>query len=94
LLHLQRDELIPALSGIGRVLVPAGVVFMSLKYGSGGTWETAKFGPEAPRWFTYWTDEEVDVALRSAGFEVVESANAVISQVMWIARMARRREAA
>jgi SAM-dependent methyltransferase len=94
LLHLDRDELIPALSGICNVLVPSGVLFMSLKCGSGGMWESAKFGPDAPRWFTYWSDEDVDWALRSAGFEVVESATEDVSQVRWMARIARRSEAA
>jgi SAM-dependent methyltransferase len=92
LLHLGRDELIPALSGICNVLVPSGALFMSLKYGSGGMWETAKFGPHAPRWFTYWSDEDVDSALRLAGFEVVESATEEVSQITWIARIARRTE--
>jgi SAM-dependent methyltransferase len=92
LLHLDRDELIPALSGIRRVLVSSGVLFMSLKCGSGGMWDSSRFGPDAPRWFTYWSGEDVDSALRSAGFEVVESATAEVSQVTWIARIARRSE--
>ncbi len=92
LLHLDRDELIPALSGIRTVLVSSGVLFVTLKYGNGGMWESSKFGPDAPRWFTYWSDEDVDAALRSAGFEIVESATEEISQVKWIARIARCNE--
>lgn len=90
LLHLDRDELVPALSGIRNVLVSCGVLFVSLKYGSGGTWDTSKFGPEAPRWFTYWSDDDLDASLGSAGFEIVESATEEGLRHKWIARIARR----
>ena len=90
LLHLDRDELVPALSGIRNVLVSCGVLFVSLKYGSGGTWDTSKFGPEAPRWFTYWSDDDLDASLGSAGFEIVESATEEGLRHRWIARIARR----
>jgi SAM-dependent methyltransferase len=93
LLHLNRDELVPALSGIRNVLVSCGVLFVSLKYGSGGTWDTSKFGPEAPRWFTYWSDDDLDASLGSAGFEIVESATEEGLQNRWIARVARRSRA-
>jgi SAM-dependent methyltransferase len=89
LLHLERDELVPAVSGICNVLVSSGVLFVSLKYGSGGSWDTSKFGPEAPRWFTYWSEEDVDSSLRSAGFEILESATQEVLQNRWIARIAR-----
>ena len=93
LLHLERDELVPAISGIRDVLVSSGVLFVSLKYGSGGTWDTSKFGAEAPRWFTYWSEEGVDSSLRSAGFEIVESGTQEVRQDRWIARIARRSRA-
>jgi hypothetical protein len=90
LLHLDRDELVPAVSEIRNVLVSSGVLFVSLKYGSGGTWDTSKFGPEAPRWFTYWSDDDLDSSLGSAGFEIVERATEDGLQDKWIARIARR----
>lgn len=93
LLHLDRDELSPALAGIRSVLVSSGVLFLSLKHGSGERWDTSKFGPDAPRWFTYWSEDEVDTSLESAGFEIVASASQAIGQDIWIARIARRREA-
>ena len=58
LLHLDRDQLIPALSDIRQVLVSRGALFVSLKYGSGEAWETSRYGPEAPRWFTYWSEDD------------------------------------
>jgi SAM-dependent methyltransferase len=90
LLHLDRDELVPAISGIRNVLVSSGVLFVSLKCGSGGTWDTSKFGPEAPRWFTYWSEEDVDSSLWAAGFEIVEAATQEVLEDRWIARIARR----
>ena len=90
LLHLERDELVPALSGIRNVLVPSGVLFVSLKYGSGEAWDTSKFGPDAPRWFTYWSDDDLDASLGSAGFEIVESATEEGLRNRWIVRIALR----
>jgi SAM-dependent methyltransferase len=90
LLHLERDELVPALFGIRNVLVSSGVLFVSLKYGSGEAWDTSKFGPDAPRWFTYWSDDDLDASLGSAGFEIVESATEDGLRNKWIARIVRR----
>ena len=39
LLHLDRDQLVPAVSGIRNVLGSCGALFVSLKYGSGEVWE-------------------------------------------------------
>ena len=90
LLHVDRDELVPALSGIHNVLVSSGVLFVSLKYGTGESWDTSKFGPEGPRWFTYWSDDDLDASLGAAGFEIVESATEERLPNRWIARIARR----
>jgi SAM-dependent methyltransferase len=93
LLHLERDELGPAVSGIRSMLVPLGVLFVSLKHGSGEKWDTSKFGPDAPRWFTYWSEDDVDSLLESTGFEIVASATDASPQDRWIARLARRSDA-
>jgi SAM-dependent methyltransferase len=91
LLHLQRDELVPTLVGIREVLLPSGVLHLSLKHGAGEQLDTSKYGPEAPRWFTYWSEDEVDTALRVSGFEIVESATRSGSQDTWIMRIAYAR---
>ena len=90
LLHVDRDELVPVLSGIRKVLVSSGVLFVSLKHGTGESWDTSKFGPDAPRWFTYWSDDDLDASLGSAGFTIVESATEERLPNRWIARMCRR----
>jgi hypothetical protein len=69
------------------------VLFVSLKYGNGAAWDASKFGVDAPRWFTYWSDDDLDASLESAGFEIVESATEDHPPNRWIARIARRSEA-
>lgn len=88
LLHLHRDELVPALVGVHEALLPSGVLHVSLKHGLGAALESSKYGPESPRWFTYWSDDELDAALELAGFEIVESATRQGSQDTWILRIA------
>jgi predicted TPR repeat methyltransferase len=90
LLHLDRGQLVPAVSDIRNVLVSSGALFVSLKYGSGEGWETSRYGPDAPRWFTYWSEDDLDSALQSAGFDILESATQEGLHHRWIARIARR----
>jgi SAM-dependent methyltransferase len=90
LLHLERSELAPALVGIREVLCPSGVLFFTLKEGVGEGWETTKYGADVPRWFTYWSESEVDEALEAAGFEVIEAATQPGAPHPWIVRIARR----
>jgi ubiquinone/menaquinone biosynthesis C-methylase UbiE len=89
LLHLERAQLAPALAGIRRVLTPVGVLFASLKCGRGAGWETERYGADAPRWFTYWSESEFDGALGTAGFEVVEAETREFAQQRWLIRIAR-----
>jgi SAM-dependent methyltransferase len=91
LLHLDREEFVPSVLGIRNVLVPSGVLFVTLKHGAGATWDTSKYGPDAPRWFTYWSEEDLDASLQSAGFEIVESETRDLPQDRWLARIACRR---
>ena len=46
--------------------------------------------PDAPRWFTYWSEDDLDASLRSAGFEILESATQAGLHDRWITRIARR----
>jgi SAM-dependent methyltransferase len=91
LLHLQRDELLPALIGVRALLVPSGVLYISLKLGEGERWEHASYSPETPRWFTYYDDAELDQALRAAGFDLIESHTEPAPKETWLVRFARAR---
>ncbi len=64
---------------------------MSLKRGDGEGWETTMYGGEAPRWFTHWHEHEVDAALHSAGFDLLEATTRAGTEVEWTMRIARRR---
>jgi hypothetical protein len=77
-------------SDIRHVLVSWGALFVSLKYGSGEACDTSRYGSDAPRWFTYWSEDGLDSSLRSAGFEILESATQAGLNDRWIARIARR----
>jgi SAM-dependent methyltransferase len=90
LLHLERHELRPALREIVRVLRPDGALFLSLKGGEGERWESASYGEEAPRWFTYWCATELDDALAHSGFDSTESVTRNGSKDVWLLRLARR----
>jgi SAM-dependent methyltransferase len=89
LLHLPRADFEPALAGIRRVLMPSGALFASLKCGSGAGWDTARYGADAPRWFTYWSESELDAVLCSAGFEIIEAESLDFAAQRWLIRVAR-----
>lgn len=93
LLHLERGDLALALAGVRDILRPGGVLFMTLKEGAGEGWEIAKYGADTPRWFTYWSEREIDARLEAAELEVVEAATEAGRPERWIVRMARRRPA-
>jgi SAM-dependent methyltransferase len=90
LLHLERCDLRPALAEIARVLVADGVLFVSLKDGDGERWESASYGEEAPRWFTYWNAGDIDDALAANGFTTLESVTRKGSKETWHIRLARK----
>jgi len=90
LLHLDRDEVAPALRGIAELLAPGGVLFISLKDGAGEKWDTTSYGPDGPRWYTYWSARAVDEALIAAGFEILEAQWHAGSKDDWHFRIAGR----
>jgi SAM-dependent methyltransferase len=91
LLHLDRVDVQPTLNAIAELLVDGGVLFVSLKAGEGGKWDTTSYGPEGPRWYTYWAATDVDAALAEAGLGIMESAMLAGSKDDWHFRIARRR---
>ena len=66
LLHFTRDEATEVIGKVHDVLNPGGVFAFTLKQGDGEEWSEDKLG--APRFFTYWTDEQIYAVLADAGF--------------------------
>jgi SAM-dependent methyltransferase len=89
LLHLQREDVALALAEVRRILRPGGVLFVSLKAGSGAATETGRYG--LPRFFQYWTDDGLDDALDAHAFDVLRRTTDEGARDLWLGRLARRR---
>jgi SAM-dependent methyltransferase len=88
LLHLGRDEAGRALDEVRRILRAGGVLCLAVKAGSGAETETARYG--LPRFFQYWSDDELDALLDAHGFRVVAADAGTGPHHEWITRIARR----
>ena len=77
-----------ALAEVRRILRPGGVLFVSVKAGSGAATETARYG--LPRFFQYWSDAELDAALETHAFDVLARTTDSGPRQPWLARLARR----
>ena len=89
LLHLQRSELLPTLARVHECLMPSGLLYLSLKRGDGERWEHASYGPEAPRFFCYYREHELDAALNAAGFTIVAAETESTPRETWLVRISR-----
>ncbi len=71
LVHLPHDAMLPALHEIARVLRPGGLLYLSLKWGTGAAWQPTSYDQAAPRFFAYWTPDTLDPLLHHAGFTIL-----------------------
>jgi len=94
LLHIPRAEVPAILSAFANILVPGGLLYLSLKAGQGSEWTTDSHGQPLPRYFVYWQPAELDSALQQAGFHVVDGWTSPASESMsWLIRFARKASA-
>ena len=87
LLHLERADVGAALAGFRAALQPGGLLHVGVKQGSGAGWETARYGSDEPRFFTYWSEAAFDRELEGAGFRTLEGGRRQ-GQDTWITRQA------
>lgn len=72
--HVSKTQVSDALGEFRRILKPGGVLSMSFKLGSGeGIEANPKSYGGSPRYFAYYSQDEMTELLSSAGFAVVET---------------------
>ena len=68
LLHIPKPQGLKVLQEAGRLLVPGGVLYVSVKQGEGEEWETR----EGPRLFVYYRPDELTALIEQAGMQITE----------------------
>lgn len=71
LLHLKRTQVNVALKEFYRVLRPGGICYIQLKSGTGQGMTRQSFAQSHPRYFTYFTLDEMTGCCEFAGFSLV-----------------------
>lgn len=72
LLHFTREETAQVLRKVYEALSDGGLFAFTLKEGEGEEWSNEKLG--APRFFCYWTADQIAEYLQDAGFEKIDIA--------------------
>jgi SAM-dependent methyltransferase len=89
LVHLAHKDAERAIRGFGRVLIPGGTLFLSVRDGTGQEWRTDSKGRR--RWFQLYEKNTLEEIVASNGFNIIEcevAAGAVGGQ--WVNLFARR----
>lgn len=72
LLHLTDKDMRTALEEFKRVLIPNGIVFMSLKEGEGEEELVEKFSSNSARYYKYHTTDTVRKLVEASGLKVIK----------------------
>lgn len=70
--HLERDDMLPALGELNRVLRPGGVLFILTRKGVGDVTIKEAMSSEQEREYTLLLPDELDGMLTHSGFEKIE----------------------
>jgi ubiquinone/menaquinone biosynthesis C-methylase UbiE len=73
LLHLEKKDVPTALSEAYRVLKPEGVMYLSIKEGEGESLEKDERYNGFPKYYSYYTEDEINNLLEDSGFQVLEN---------------------
>ena len=89
LLHFTREEAARVLVKIHAALSGGGTFAFTLKQGEGEGWSEEKLG--APRFFAYWTKEQIEQELQRAGFnDVTVWGDRPTGNATWLQIIARK----
>lgn len=89
LLHFTRDEVARVLQKVREALDVNGRFAFTLKQGEGEEWSEYKLG--APRFFCYWTEEQIRSYITEAGFSDIEVVDGkATARATWIQIIARK----
>ena len=90
LLHFTREETAQVLSKIYDALNDDGIFAFTLKEGEGEEWSEEKLG--APRFFCYWTADQIAEYLQDAGFEKIDILEGQVGarNVQWLQIIAKK----
>ena len=83
LLHLPRHEAPLALAEMQRVLVPGGLLFLSVQEGIGEGWERCSYAT-VERWFARYSQNDLAELLSGSGFTVLETAVSKAGSCRWL----------
>lgn len=72
LLHLKRIEIPKVLSDFKKFLKPKGILYVHVKKGIGEIEKVEPSIPNAKRFFTLFTQSELEKYIRDAGFQILE----------------------
>lgn len=91
--HLPKAQATTALSQMQRVLVPEGMLSLSLLEGQGETWEEESRFAGVERFFARYTSKEFEALLREAHFSLMECSRDVADSThTWLNFLARKDE--
>jgi len=90
LLHLSRGDVLPTLREFHRLLKSGGVVYLSVKLGSGEKWIPTSYNRPLPRFFTYWQPETLDPLLETAAFHIIDGWEEQGKRDRWLVRYVRK----
>lgn len=73
LLHLKRNEVPKVLRSFYRLLKPGGVLHVEVKKGKGARYVKEALSAHQRRFFTFFTQSELETLVRKAGFKIIYS---------------------
>ncbi len=89
LLHFSRDEIRQVLRKVFDSLGEHGRFAFTIKQGEGEAWSENKLG--APRYFCYWTEEQIRLAVNDTGFtDVTVTGDDATANATWLQIIAQK----